>query len=57
LALKPPAPSDSKLTVPAGVVVTASVSVTVAVHVVGWPTATLSGEQLTAVEVEKGGGV
>jgi hypothetical protein len=33
------------------------VAVTVAVHVVGWPTATLSGEQLTAVDVEKGGGV
>ena len=44
-----------KLTVPVGVVgPLLSVSVTVAVHVTDWPTATVSGEQLTAVEVESG---
>jgi hypothetical protein len=56
LALKLPAPLDEKLSVPVGVlVIPASVSVTVAVHVTGASTATGSGEQLTAVEVESGG--
>jgi hypothetical protein len=56
--LKPPEPLESNPTVPPGVLVTPdSVSVTVAVHVVGCPTATGLGEQLTAVDVENGGGV
>jgi hypothetical protein len=58
LPLKPPARSELKLTVPLGVLVTPpSVSVTVAVHVVGWPASTSVGEQLTSVDVENGGGV
>ena len=40
-----------KLTVPVGVVGEAVVSVTVAVHVVGLPTATVAGVQLTLVLV------
>ena len=52
--LKLPALFEVKLTVPVGVVfVPVSVSVTVAVHVVGCPTATVAGVQLTAVEVER----
>ena len=55
LALKLPAPLEVKLTVPVGVLaVPPSVSVTVAVHVDGCPTATGSGAQLTLVDVERG---
>ena len=60
---KLPAPLDRKLTVPVGVHVTpASLSVTVAVQVAGWSTATVFGDwpaavQLTATAVENGGGV
>ena len=51
-----PEPFDVKLTVPVGVVgPVVSVSVTVAVHVIDWFTATLAGEQLTPVEVLSGG--
>jgi len=46
-----------KLTVPVGVVGLASVSVTVAVHVVGVLTWTDPGEHVTAVVVECGGAV
>jgi hypothetical protein len=45
-----------KVTVPVGVVGVTEVSVTVAVQVVGWLTATDAGVQLTAVEVACGGG-
>jgi hypothetical protein len=55
LALKSPPPLDAKLIVPVGVVGSFSVSVTVAVHVVGWSKTTLSGEQLTTVDVASGG--
>jgi hypothetical protein len=58
LALKLPEPVGAavKLTVPVGVVgPLLSVSVTVAVHVVGASRATGSGEQLTAVDVVSGG--
>ena len=49
-SVKLPEPSDSNPTVPVGVLaVPAEVSVTVAVHVVGRPTATGFGEQLTVV--------
>jgi hypothetical protein len=48
-----PASFDANVTVPKGVVWPLGlVAVTVAVHVVIWPTATLAGEQRTAVEVE-----
>jgi hypothetical protein len=54
-ALKLPGPLEPKLTVPVGVLaVPPSVSETVAVHVVGPPTATGSGVQLRLVEVERG---
>ena len=54
VALKVPAPLLVKLTVPVGVVfVPTSVSVTVAVQVVGCPTTTDDGEQLTPVVVER----
>jgi hypothetical protein len=54
-SLKLPAPFEVRRTVPVGVLgLPASVSVTVAVHVVGASTATGSGEQLTLVEVERG---
>jgi hypothetical protein len=47
-----PKPLDENVTVPVGALtVPAFVSVTVVVHIVGIPTATLVGEQLTAVEV------
>src|SRR2546428_10824912 len=46
-----------KETVPVGVIgVPVSVSVTVAVHVVGWPKATVDGLQLTLVAVFRFGG-
>src|SRR5438094_7021224 len=46
-----------KDTVPVGVIaVPVSVSVTVAVHVVGWPKATVDGVQLTLVSVFRFGG-
>jgi hypothetical protein len=49
---KLPGPLELKLTVPDGVLTTpALVSVTIAVHVDDCPTVTLSGEQLTFVEV------
>src|SRR2546426_12841317 len=52
--LKVPAPLLVKLTVPVGVVfVPTSVSVTVAVQVVGGPRTTVDGEQLTPVVVER----
>jgi hypothetical protein len=55
LGLKLPSPVGAavKLTVPVGVIwPLASVSVTVAVHVIDSSKTTLLGEQLTAVEVE-----
>src|SRR2546427_816972 len=52
--MKEPAPLLLKLTVPVGVLlVPASVSLTVAVQVVGWPTTTDAGLQLTLVLVER----
>src|SRR2546428_6604888 len=52
--LKEPAPLLLKLTVPVGVLlVPASVSLTVAVQVVGWPTTTDAGVQPTLVLVER----
>jgi len=55
-ALKLPAPSDPNLTVTVGVSwPLLAVSVTVAVHVDGCPTATGLGEQHTAIDVESGG--
>src|SRR3989442_12007565 len=54
LPVKVPALSEAKLTVPVGVdFVPVSVSVTVAVQVVGCPTATVAGVPLTVVEVER----
>src|SRR5437899_8812261 len=54
LTTKSPAPSLLKLTVPWGVVlVGGEVSVTVAVQIVGWATATEPGVQFTVVEVER----
>jgi hypothetical protein len=55
LPLKFPEPLlTENVTVPVGVLgVPWSVSVTVAVQVVGWPTATCEGEQPTLVEVER----
>jgi len=51
---EPVTPTWLKVTVPVGVVtVPGDVSVTVAVHVVGAPTATLEGEHETAVVVER----
>jgi hypothetical protein len=53
-SLKLPAPLDAKWTAPAGVRgVPPAVSVTVAEHVAGCPTATASGEQPTRAEVER----
>jgi len=52
--LKVPTPLELKLTVPVGVLgVPPPVSVTVAVQVVDAPTATVAGEQLTVVDVER----
>ena len=52
--LKVPAPLLLKLTVPVGVLlVPTSVSLTVAVQVVGWPTTTDAGLQPTLVLVER----
>ena len=45
-----------KETVPVGVVAGVSVSVTLAVHVVGWPTTTEDGLQVTVVVVLSFGG-
>ena len=54
MALKVPAPLLLKLTVPVGVLfVPTSVSATVAVQVVGWPTTTDAGLQPTLVLVER----
>jgi hypothetical protein len=53
-ALKLPAPLELKLTVPVGALgVPASVSVTTALQLDAWPTATVVGEQVTLVEVER----
>ena len=49
--VKVPVPLVAKLTVPVGAVGVPEVSVTVAVHVVGEPTATLDGVQETEVVV------
>jgi hypothetical protein len=52
LPVKLPGPPDPTVTVPVGVVwPLVAVSVTVAVHVDGCPTATVAGEQATLVEV------
>ena len=52
--LKVPTPLELKLTVPVGVLGDPPpVSVTVAVQVVDAPTATVAGEQLTVVDVER----
>ena len=52
--LNVPAPSKVNVMVPVGVTgVPGPVSFTVAVQVVGWPTAIVDGEQLTAVAVER----
>jgi hypothetical protein len=49
---KLPGPLELKLTVPVGVLpVPLVVSVTVAIHVEDCPTVTLTGEQLTSVDV------
>jgi hypothetical protein len=49
---KAPLPAVVQLTVPVGVLrVPASLSVTVAVHVAGWPTLSGCGVQLTVVAV------
>ena len=53
VGLKVPLPLLVKETVPVGVVGVAVVSVTVAVQVVGCPTATAVGVQLTPVEVDR----
>ena len=54
VGVKVPAPLELKLTVPVGVLgVPPPVSVTVAVQVVDAPTATVAGEQLTVVDVER----
>src|SRR2546428_4328355 len=54
VALKVPAPLLLKLTVPVGVLfVPTSVSATVAVQVVAWPTTTVAGEQPRLVLVER----
>ena len=52
--VKVPVLFEDIVTVPVGLdFVPVSVSVTVAVHVVGCPTATVAGVQLTPVEVER----
>ena len=52
--MKLPAPLELKLTVPFGTLgVPASVSVTIALQLDAWPTATVVGEQVTLVEVER----
>jgi hypothetical protein len=52
LPVKLPGPPDPKVTVPLGVVwPLPAVSVTVAVHVEGFPTATVPVQQATLVEV------
>jgi hypothetical protein len=54
LPLKPSGPLEPNVTLPVGVLaVAASVSVTVAVHVDGVLTASVPGEQLALVEVER----
>lgn len=50
----PPLVSERSDTLPVGVVWPAPVSVTVALHVSGSPTATVRGEQLTLVVVSSG---
>src|SRR2546428_444226 len=50
--LKVPLPLLMKETLPVGVVGVPVVSVTVAVQVVGWPTATVAGVQATVAVVE-----
>jgi hypothetical protein len=53
--LKLPAPLEAKLTVPVGALgVPASVSVTTALHDDAFPTATVIGEHVTLVEVDRG---
>jgi hypothetical protein len=55
-SLKLPGPFDARLTFPVGALgVPPPVSVTVAVHDDGVPTAAVSGEQLTLVDVGRGG--
>ena len=54
-SLNRPAPFDVNLTLPVGVLLAAppTMSVTVTVHLDAVPTATVPGEQLTTVEVER----
>ena len=54
MGVKDPDVLLEKVTVPVGGVGAVEVSVTVAVHVVGWLTATLDGLQLTLVPVVDG---